>query len=91
MSDKITITAKNVTVNGKRVRVSYAAGPWVAGVDPATIKIRPWTGNFFPAEVRKAFAIENNSDATTDYFEGDCIRMLPGHKFYDAVKEAARA
>lgn len=91
MPNKITITPKNVTVNGKRVRVSYAKGPWVAGVNPATIKIRPWTGNFFPVEVRKAFAIENNSDAMTDYFEGDCIRLLPGHPQYDAVKEAAGA
>lgn len=91
MADKITISAKNITVNGKRVRVSYATGPWVKGVDPATIKIRPWTGNFFPAEVREAFAIENNSDAMTDYFEGDSIRLLPGHPFYGAVKEAAGA
>lgn len=78
-----------MTVAGKRIRVSYVTGPWVEGVDPATLKIRPWTGNYFPAEVRKAFAIENNSDTMTDYFEGDCIPLLPGHPWYAAAKVAA--
>jgi hypothetical protein len=86
----IEFTKTHLKVAGKRVRVSYV-GPncWVDGVDPATIKIRPWTGNSFPREVRAAFAIENNSDATTDYFEGDAIRLLPGHPHYDAVKAVA--
>lgn len=88
----ITFTKTHVTVNGKKLRVSYT-GPncWVDGVDPATIKIRPWTGNFFPAEVRKAFAIENNSDTMTGYFEGDAVRLVPGHPHYAAVKDAAGA
>jgi hypothetical protein len=85
----VTFSPLHLTVNGKRTRVSYVTGPWVDGVDPATIKIRPWTGNHFGAEVRKAFAVENNSDAMTDYFEGDCIRLLPGHPLYDAANAAA--
>jgi hypothetical protein len=87
---QITFTKTHIIVGTKRTRVSYA-GPncWVEGVDPATIKIRPWTGNHFGADVRKAFDIENNSDAMTDYFEGDSIRLLPGHPHYGAVKNAA--
>ncbi len=50
---------------------------------------RPWTGNSFPKEVRAAFAIENDSDAMTDYFEGDSVRLLPGHPHYDAVRAVA--
>ena len=78
----IKFTATHIVIGRKRVRVAYCAGPWVEGVDPATIKIRPWTGNHFPAEVRAAFTIENNSDAMTDYFEGDSIRLLPSHPLY---------
>jgi hypothetical protein len=81
----IKISKGFITVDGKRVGVTYRAGPWIAGVDPATIKISPKRYSF-PAEVRAAFAIENNSDAQTDYFERDCIRLVPGHPLYDQVK-----
>lgn len=86
----IKINAKYLTVGGKRVRISLC-GPntWVDGVDPATIKIRPWAGkNSFPASFREAFAIENNSDTATDYFEADSIRLLPGHPMYDEARKA---
>lgn len=86
----IKIGKSFITVNGKRVGVRYSAGPWVAGVDPATIKIRP-KQYAFPAEVRAVFAVENNSDSQTDYFEKDTIRIVPGHPLYDAVKAAAAA
>lgn len=85
----IEFTRTHMKVAGKRIRVSYTTGPWVEGVNPDTIKIRPWTGNYFPAEVRKAFAIENNSDSSIDYFEGDAIRIVPGHPVYDRVKAVA--
>ena len=78
-----------LTVAGKRTRVSYNRGPWVEGVNPATIKIRPFPRSHFGADVRKAFAIENNSDMTTDYFEADCIRLVPGHPHYEAVAAVA--
>lgn len=83
------ISAKFLTVDGKRVGVSYSAGPWVAGVNPDTIKIRPRAKSYFPASFRAAFAIENNSDMQTDYFEADCICILPGHPLYAAVKAVA--
>jgi hypothetical protein len=85
----IKFTPAHLIVAGKRIRVSYCAGPWVEGVDPSTIKIRPWTGNYFPAEVRKAFAIENNSDMMTDYCEGDCIRLTSAHPHHAAINEVA--
>jgi hypothetical protein len=87
MAAKIEFTATHMIVDRKRVRVSYC-GPnnWVDGVDPTTIKIRPWVGkSHFPAEVRAAFAIENNSDAMTDYFEADSIRLVSSHPLYAAV------
>lgn len=43
----------------------------------------------FPAGVRAAFAVENNSDMTTDYFEADCVRLVPGHPHYEAVAAVA--
>jgi hypothetical protein len=37
----IKFNAKFLTVDGQRIGVTYATGPWVPGVDPATIKILP--------------------------------------------------
>lgn len=78
-----------ITHNGKRVGVTYAAGPWISGVDPTTIKIRPRKYSF-PAEIRQAFAVENNSDISTDYFEKDCIRIVAGHPLYAQVAAVAK-
>jgi hypothetical protein len=71
-----------LTVNGKRCGVTVSKGPWIAGVDPRTIKLRAKKG-YFPTEVKAAFSVENNSDILTDYFEGDSMRLLPGHPLYD--------
>jgi hypothetical protein len=84
-----TISKRFISHNGKRVGVTYTTGPWVAGVDPATIKIRPRRSSSFPASFRDAFSVENNSDAREDYFEKDCIRILPGHPLYEQVRRAA--
>lgn len=84
---KITISAKFLTVNGKRNGIFISKGPWVDGVPADLIKIRA-RKHFFSAEVRAALAIENNSDMMTDYFESDCIRLMPGHPLYDAAKVA---
>lgn len=86
---KTTINQKFITLNGKRVGVRYSVGPWVPGVPAELIKIRPHTGSAFPAEFRAIFAIENNSDAMTDYFEKDTIRVLPGHPLYEQIKSVA--
>lgn len=89
----IKIGPKFITVAGKRIGVNYFTGPWIMrdGINPDMIKIRPRRGLSFPAEMRAAFTIENNSDAMTDYFEADCIRLIPGHPHYEAVKAAAGA
>lgn len=73
-----------------RCSITLAAGPWVPGVDPSLIKIRPKKGLSFPKEVIEALEVENNSDMLTDYFEKDCIRLLPGHPLYEAAKVAAQ-
>jgi hypothetical protein len=85
---KVSINAKQITVDGIRCGVTYAAGPWIGNVDPSTIKVRP-RRQVFPAEFRAVFAIENNSDMTTDYFEADCIRVVAGHPLYAQIKSAA--
>jgi hypothetical protein len=87
----IKINSKFISVNGKRAGVTYAAGPWVAGVNPDLIKVRPRRNYSFPAEFRAAFAIENNSNGGEDYFEANCIRVLPGHPLYNEIKLAAQA
>lgn len=85
----IKISNKFLTVDGKRVGVSFTAGPWVAGVNPDLIKIRPRKGSYFPASFREAFIVENNSNGGEDYFEADSIRILPGHPLYAQVKAVA--
>ena len=77
-----------MSVNGKRCGVFISAGPWIAGVPADLIKIRP-RKSFFPVEFRSAFAIEDNSDSMTDYFEADCIQLMPSHPLYKAAKSAA--
>jgi hypothetical protein len=84
----IKINSKFISVNGKRAGVTYATGPWINGVDPTTIKIRPKKYSF-PREIAEAFVIENSSDGMTDYFEKDCIRITSAHSLYAQVKEAA--
>lgn len=85
----IKFSEKFITANGKRIGVTYTSGPWAPGVDQALIKIRPRRGASL-APLRAFFAIENNSDITTDYFEKDSIRVLPSSLHYAAVKAAAK-
>ena len=86
-------TTKNgqtfLTVNGKRCGVYISKGPWVEGVNQDLIKVRPKKYSF-PDEVWQACSdvAENNSDSTTDYFERDTLRLLPGHPLYDQAKNA---
>lgn len=77
-----------LTVSKKRCGITIHPGPWVEGVNPDLIKIRP-KKSIFPAEIKAAFVVENNSDGMTDYFESDCIRLLPGHPLYEMAKAAA--
>ncbi len=81
------LSNKFLTINGKRAGIRIDAGPWVDGVPADLIKIRCKKGSF-PAEFREAIKIENNSDMREDYFEKDCIRLMPGHPLYDQAKAA---
>lgn len=78
-----------ITVADTRVGVTYSTGPWIEGVDPATVKIRPRRATRFPDAFLMLFAIENNSDSLTDYYESDCIRLVPGHAWYNEAQAAA--
>ena len=75
-------------VNKKRCGIWISVGPWVKGVNPELIKIRP-KKRLFPDEIVKALSVENNSDIMTDYFESDTVRLLPGHPLYAMAKAAA--
>ncbi|MCM8735950.1 hypothetical protein M5E06_17600 [Azospirillum sp. A1-3] len=86
MTAKLSKTT--LTVNGKRAGIRIDAGPWIASVPAETIKLRSKSG-CFPAEFRSALTVENNSDGREDYFEVDCIRLLPGHPLYAAAKSFA--
>jgi len=81
--------SKNIlTINGQRAGIRIDAGPWVASVPAELIKIRSKKG-CFPAAFRSALQIENNSDSREDYFEADCIRLMPGHPLYEQAKDLA--
>lgn len=85
---KAKMTSTTLTINGKRAGIRITAGPWVAGVPADLIKVRP-RKNSFPVEFRAALVIENNSDMREDYFEKDCIRLMPGHPLYEMAKAVA--
>jgi hypothetical protein len=84
----VSITAKAIKVGKVRAAITVCAGPWVASAPQEMIKIR--AKKFaFPAEIRAAFAVTNNSDSREDYFEADTIRLFPGHPLYEAAKAVA--
>lgn len=85
---RITLSASNLTVNGKRAGIRIDAGPWVDGVPAALIKIRCKRG-CFPAGFRAALTVTNNSDSREDYFEADTLRLMPGDALYAQAKALA--
>jgi hypothetical protein len=44
----------------------------------------------FSGEVREAFAVKNDSDIMTDYFEKDSFRVFPDHPLFHEVAEGFR-
>lgn len=83
--------SNGMLINGRnRCGVQVSAGPWVKGVPNELIKLRCKSPRGFPQWVRDAFAVENNSDSMTDYFEADVIRLMPGDPLYDEAEEATR-
>jgi hypothetical protein len=53
-----------------------------------TICADGYTG--FSGEVREAFAVENDSDIMTDYFENDSFRAFPEHPLFQEVAAGFR-
>lgn len=82
-------------LDGKLQKASYSDGQ-LLNHPSGTLTIYAGTrGNAgcsrFKADVRQAFAVENDSDSMTDYFESDRIRVTPDHPLYAAVKAAMEA
>lgn len=73
-----------LTIDGKRCGIWVCPGPW-NGAPDKLIKLRPKRRSF-PREFRTALEIENNTDIQVDYFEADCIRLMPGHPLYAAAR-----
>lgn len=58
---------------------------------PHTIAIYADGYSGFSALVRECFAIENETDSMTDYFDKDTIHVIPAHPLYPQVKAALEA
>jgi hypothetical protein len=76
--------------DGKLQKCSYSIGNLIAKYPAMTITIRAKNYNSFSSEVAAEFTIKNDSDGMTDYFENDCIRVLPDHPLYNDVLAAAQ-
>lgn len=75
---------------GKLHTVSYSEGPFTRHA-AGTIAIYKREYSKFPAEIREAFTVKNDTDSMTDYFEADKIYVTPDHNLYQTVKEAVQA
>jgi hypothetical protein len=71
-------------------KASYSEGGYT-NYPEGTITIYAKSYRRFSAEVAEMFAIHNDSDGQTDYFETDMIRVVPFHPLYAAVKAACDA
>lgn len=79
----------SLSVNGVRCGVRVDCGPWISPELNGMIALRAKSGIGFPAAVRAALNVHNNSDSREDYFERDQIRLFPGHALYAAAQAAA--
>jgi hypothetical protein len=80
-----------IKVNGGKLQTaSYSTGRLI-GYPEGTITIYAKSYRRFTAEVGEALHVQNDSDAMTDYFETDRIRVTPDHALYQMVLKAAQA
>ena len=77
-----------LTVDGVRCGVRISAGPWIPQVDPRQVKITCKRLDF-PKSFMSAFEVVNGTDSRSDWFENDCIKILPGHPIYNQAKALA--
>lgn len=74
-----------IKVNGGKLQKAF----FTRGADTITIYARDYVR--FSAEIRGIFAVENDSDSMTDYFEKDRIRVKKDHPLYTQVLQAYEA
>lgn len=74
----------------KLQKAYYSAGEY-RGMPDGTITIYARDYNRFSDKVRAAFAVQNDSDIQTDYFDNDRIRVIPAHPLYPQVQAALAA
>ena len=80
-----------IKVNGGKLQTAcYSTGP-IIGCPEGTITIYAKSYRRFTAEIGEALDVQNDSDAMTDYFETDRIRVTPDHALYQVVLKAAQA
>jgi hypothetical protein len=80
-----------IKANGGKLQFAYYDDCPLRSYPAGTITIRARGYRGFSPEIAGAFKIENNTDMQTDYFEKDCIRVLPTHDLYPAVHAALLA
>ena len=74
----------------KLQKCSYSTGP-LNGYPEGTISIYARGYEGFSPKVRECFAVQNDTDTQTDYFDKDRIRVIPSHPLYAQVLAAAKA
>lgn len=81
--------------NGPLQKCHYTIGGYTAssGIPADTISIYKITNGhtqkvWFTPEVKEFFTIKNDTDAQSDYFETDSIRVRREHPLYAEVKKA---
>ena len=68
-----------VVVDGERFKVSYSHAS-ANEVHGERISVYGDSfGSFFPAALRRVFAVKNDTDSQTDYFERDRFVVTPQH------------
>ena len=76
--------------DGKLQKAFYSDGQ-LTNFPAGTLTIYAKDYRRFYGDVAAAFAVENDSDSMTDYFEDDRIRVLPSHPLYPQVLAALKA
>lgn len=74
----------------KLQRAHYSAGE-LYNHPAGTLTIYARDYGRFSAKVRACFAVQNDTDTMTDYFDKDRIRVIPTHPLYPQVKAALDA
>ena len=95
MASEIRFMWNGIKVNGKLHPAFYSISRQAHTIGshtiPAQATVYARRCNRFPQEVQAAFAVKNDSDSMTDYFESDHFSAEPTHPLYPAIEAAAKA